>query len=120
MAHQGISKPGSAVQFLGSRDCFDPPSYIPYVFEVRVEYEIHINCKHCMWTTIKVSIVMQSKFTMYLKKIKEEGVRRFWFRLWKKLLPEANKQNHTLKIEKSLMTSQFTQTAYICLHVNVF
>ena len=48
-----------------SGDCFDPPFYIRYVFVVRVEYEIHINCKHCMWTTIKVSIVMQSKFTKF-------------------------------------------------------
>ena len=83
VAHQGISKPGSAVQLFGSGNYFDPPSYIPYVFVVRVEYEIHISFKHWMWTTIKVSIVMQSKFTMYLKKIKEEGVRRSWFRFWK-------------------------------------
>ena len=40
MADPGIVERGrghGAVELLGSRDCFDAPLYIPYVFLVKVE-----------------------------------------------------------------------------------
>ena len=53
-----------AVEFLGSADCFDTPSSIPYVFVVRVGHLIYIiyNCKHWMLTIqFKYMHIMQSK-----------------------------------------------------------
>ena len=43
VADPGISEPGArsrAVEFLGSGNCFDAPSNIPYVFVVKAENEI--------------------------------------------------------------------------------
>ena len=45
VADLGISKSGcghGAVEFLGSRDCFDVPSHTPYDIVARVENELHI------------------------------------------------------------------------------
>ena len=45
VADPGISDPGpgpGAVEFLGSGNCFDAPSNIPYVFVVKAENEIQI------------------------------------------------------------------------------
>ena len=49
MADPGISEPGRTVLFLGSGDCFDAPSHIPYVLKivVKVENKIHIVHNAC-------------------------------------------------------------------------
>ena len=57
-------------------DCFDAPSYIPIVFEVRAESKKC--CKQCMLTLMEEYVgVMQSKFARKppppQKKIKREG-----------------------------------------------
>ena len=48
-------KPGGAVEFLGSRDCFYVPLHIPYVFVARVLKRLYYKLyKHCMLTSIKI------------------------------------------------------------------
>ena len=55
MADPGISSPGGAVEFLGSRDSFYHPLHVPYFFVARVLKRINYKLyKHCMLTAIKV------------------------------------------------------------------
>ena len=49
---QNQGRGSSEVEFLGSGDCFDAPSHIPYVFIVGMENEIHSYCKHMLTTYI--------------------------------------------------------------------
>ena len=56
-----------AVEFLGSRDCFDVPSHTPYDIVGRVENKLHIVNIIC-WLRLKYTHIKQSKFTKTLKK----------------------------------------------------
>ena len=59
---QNQERGSSAVEFLGTGDCFDVPSNTPNIFVVRVGNKIHIVNIAC-WPQLKYLRVMQSKFT---------------------------------------------------------
>ena len=72
-----------AIEFLGFGDCFDAPSYIPYIFLQwdRVENMIHIINIACWLQLKKMHLKFTTTHPPHTQKIKQGGAGPSWIRL---------------------------------------
>ena len=114
VADPGISESrvrGGALELLGSGDCFDVSSHIPFAFVLRVENKIHI-----VNISFKVHVYASHALKIYknkpLEKFKRRRVmRRSWIHLWQyiQIYFSWSGLNHNVHVHISIIIQRKSQ-----------